>query len=266
MLVSHSNAQQNRAKDSLDHHLLALENERLADSCINREVKAIYLLKEARHLKCLKQYKAAYATICAIETKGFSDSLSYQIRYEAALSALLSDNLEGLKINLLFLDQNKEAEKHPKEYGIMKVLYFNRVKDYVNAYQSALQCIELDKNGKEKKDSIKNELAKLFSRNLPQEMQPETFAIMASIIPGSSQIVMGYMGEGISSLMINFGLLSLGIYDIANGLYLTSFAVLLNLLPRFYIAGIKRARAIAQLKNEQRTQTFNQECLRLLMP
>lgn len=243
---------------------MALECERLADSCSISDERSKYILKKTECLKNEQNYDECFIALSSLNADQLPDSLAYKCRYETALMALLTNNMETLHLQLLYLEGNKETSKHINEYFILKVLYFNQMNDYANAYQSAAEY--LDKRGLNttEKDSLKKLLSKLYTQERPRIISTKKLAVYSAILPGSAQMVHSHFGEGLSSLLINGGLVSLAVYDLANALYFNSFAVLSNLLPRFYLAGIKRAKEIGIEENQIEMNRFNEKTIKIL--
>lgn len=180
--------------------------------------------------------------------------------------ALLTGNKETVYLQIQYLEQNIKLLSTPNNYYEIKTLFNIQIGDYPNALQSAFQCINASEYTDKQKDSLKKTINIHFEKSIPKQTAAERQALWSAFLPGSYQMFHSHFGEGLASLLLNGGLISLVAYDFSCGLYFNSFAVLFSIFPRFYLAGIERAKLINRENNERRLNEFNRKTLELLNP
>jgi TM2 domain-containing membrane protein YozV len=87
---------------------------------------------------------------------------------------------------------------------------------------------------------------------------PGKARLMSMIIPGSGQMYAGYFLKGLTSTVINTGLVLFTIYSFSNGFYMSGAFTGVALFYLFYNGGATYAYDLAEVKNKDVFDEFNE--------
>ena len=182
-----------------------------------------------------------------------NDSLAQSIFEKKTISLILGEQ---------FLSAREELFEMPEAYlksqkGILltaMTLYGNQETDAAFNEFSKLEVLK-------KKDK---ELARLKKRLIRVEKKnPKTARVLSIIIPGSGQLYAGDWRNGLNSLLLTGGLMTLGVHTIATIGFIDGILMVGPWYQRYYTGGFKRAEAsVNALKKKVRYEVL-QEMLRL---
>lgn len=199
------------------------------------------------------QYDKA-ANYFGIAGKGAkSDSLAQRVFEKRAISLLMGEE---------FLSAREELLEMPETYlktqeGILLMalsMYGNQETEAAFSEFSKLETL---------KDKGK-ELGRLRKRlDRAERKNPKTARIMSMIVPGSGQIYAGDWRNGLNSLLLTGGLMTLGLYTIGTVGFIDGLIMVGPWFQRYYTGGFKRSESsVNALKKRVRFEVL-QEMLRL---
>jgi len=199
------------------------------------------------------QYDKA-ANYFGIAGKGAkSDSLAQRVFEKRAISLLMGEE---------FLSAREELLEMPETYlktqeGILLMalsMYGNQETEAAFSEFSKLETLK--EKGKE--------LGRLRKRlDRAERKNPKTARIMSMIVPGSGQIYAGDWRNGLNSLLLTGGLMTLGLYTIGTVGFIDGLIMVGPWFQRYYTGGFKRSESsVNALKKRVRFEVL-QEMLRL---
>ncbi len=105
------------------------------------------------------------------------------------------------------------------------------------------------------KEAIKN----LFKNKKLYRPNPKTAKILSMIIPGSGQFYVGNIKEGVKSLLLSAGLITLMTFITANIDFLTATVAIMPWFQRYYTGGYRKAESLANIKRQKnRSKIYNE--------
>lgn len=228
-------------------------------------------INEARYKKslCYKQlhkFDKAQVELLKISYWNTSESLATKYRYETALCSYLSGNFTEALFQMSLLEQqsgNSIAPSTKTSVLLLKALSYNELMQWDKAYETA--CAYIDNVCKNPMaDSIKQVLAKQFSkRNLPK-IRSEKKANVLKMIPGLGQAYAGNILEGTANFTLNLAFLSFGVYQIYYGFYITGYFVGAIGLNKVYFGGHARTTYLIHRNNYKKQRKFCYEVKNIL--
>ena len=200
----------------------------------------LLILKKSYCLKAEGNYEDAYNTLQRADFFVGDDSLKFKLYYESILNAFLAGKHD--------LALNKIQELHYYLPGItqpaldlLEILTLNQLRKFEQAeekYKSfvAVHNLRDDSNPYQKKNlKMKN---------------PDRAESISHLLPGVGQMYAGYVGRGMTSLLIQSGLVAFGIYSFVNGYYFSGAFTGVGLFYIFNNGGARHAYYLAEKRNK----------------
>lgn len=209
-------------------------------------------------LKTKKKFKAAIDLI-SNNNKLFKDSFHLEIEYQKLLLTFLTDDIINLEKLIKQYNNFNSSSSHSNELNYLNVFILNEKEDYLKARDMLIKHIEA--LGGSDKEKLILKIKNIYKKNELKLKYQRIFQNSSIFLPGSTQYFNNQKGEGIASFLLNTGLVGLGVLNLTAGLYLTSFVLIVNIWPRFYIAGLEISK---KNKNEQKKiniNLLNKQCL-----
>lgn len=171
---------------------------------------------------------------------------------KAAVYLRMNDPMMGQAL-LLGLPENLPDSLLKYQAFLMGVSYFMQ-SDFTQSQQAFKKALSInDQAGLQKLDSLFGKLARI------KHPKPNLARLLSIIIPGAGQFYAGDIKNGLNSLLLTGGFLTLGIYSM---LFYTPFDAIVAIAPwfqRYYMGGYKRAGMIAADRlNQKQNQVFMQ--------
>jgi hypothetical protein len=244
----------NRA-DSLfgaaNYSCAALEYEWVNYENTDNTTKAVALLKKSYCYKKLENFNLAAFTLNRIKLNDLSDSLQFRIRSEHALLCYLNGNLEEANSYLSEINfYSNDSLRNTLLY--LNILNKNEMQKWHETDSLLHKYIELNRP---LIDSSK--LASLFQK--PKLLNKKTAKTLSYILPGSGQMYTGNIFRGLSSIGFQGALALYTFLSIQNGFYFIGITSGIATLSMFYKGGAKYAAFLAEKKNTNRINDYNQK-------
>lgn len=198
----------------------------------------------------------------------FGQAADYSIHSEdflrnkiAQASSLILDNKPVLaKVELLGLSDNIPDSIQAKQYFLLGVSEFTSG-SFEESRKAFKKSISINNPSKELViDSLFDALARIKHPN------PKTARILSIILPGSGQFYAGDIKNGVNSLLLTGGFITVGFIVAINYSLLDSFVSVIPWIQRYYIGGIKRSGNIAADRKLQKQDEIYQAILKSIKP
>lgn len=219
--------------------------------------KATALLKKSYCYKQLENFGFAATTLKRIKLDDVVDSLQFRIKYELALLSYLEGNFRETEIYL------SEINFYYNDSLRNKLLYLNILNsnhlqkwhetDSLLKIYAELNRIFIDSS----------ELEELYQK--PKLLNKKTAKTLSYIIPGSGQIYSGNIFRGLTSIAFQGALAVFTILSIQNGFYFIGITSGLGTLNMFYKGGAKYAAYLAEKKNAEKINRYNQQFKKFIL-
>ncbi|MTI37953.1 hypothetical protein [Fulvivirga lutimaris] len=207
------------------------------------------LLKKGLCHKALRNFSQAYSTLDRANLFIAQDSLNYQIRYEKALTAYLSQqyNLvvsQALQINHFYKNDGYD------EIMFLHILALNELRKWEEAKILFDEYLSMNHKNNDNQD--------LYSFvNKTKLKDPEKAVKISYLMSGIGMIYAGYLGRGIVSSLISASLFTYGIYGISSGYYYTGAFLGIGTFWMLNTASFEVVRQLAIEKNQKLTNKYN---------
>lgn len=223
----------------------------LKNNEISETKKVLLYLKRVNALKMSGVFDVPLNEINAYFPDIENDSLKAEIRFEAAVLALLTNDAQTSNFNLLWLENYLPNINSNKRYTLQIVTYCE-----LNNYQKAKEVLY---NSQYKIDStLRVDLAKQIDEALLFKPKSINKANWYSIfIPGLGQAYTKNYGSGLASFLLNAGALGYMAVNFYLGNYLTCFTVGSGLLNSFYSGGRRRTETLVKKYNHDNFLKIN---------
>lgn len=180
-----------------------------------------------------------------------NDSLRTELLFQKASCYLLTQQYRYAQVELLNLPDSLPPNQARKRDFYEGILYFS-LEEYDQAKAHFL-ALAPDSAGKAEVNSLFLENEKI------SQLSPRKARRMSMFLPGLGQFYAGDVKNGFNSLLLNSGLLYLGVRMLLAGS--SGFDALFTILPwfqRYYTGGFKKAEIIAgEKKQKRRNELYN---------
>lgn len=228
-------------------------------------------INEARYKKslCYKKlnlFDKAQFELLKISYWNLPDSLLVKYRYETALCSYLAGGFNDALFQIDLLKQSgiKLNASNQSTLFILKALSYNELMLWDKGYEAA--CAYIDNVcSKQKADSLKQLLAKQYSRRHLPKIRSEKKANVLKMLPGLGQTYAGNFGEGALNFTICLAFLSFGAYEIYEGFYITGYFVGAIGLNKAYFGGHARTTFLLKRNNYRKQRRFCDEVKKILV-
>lgn len=213
--------------------------------------KANLSLKRAQTLKQISSFDIAEQTLSRVDLSILSDSLIYQVKYNAALCAYLNADFSVAESHLIQLiyfgrDSTRLHNCYPLYALTLNELNkYDSAKVYLSKYV-ARAYLPGDETGKLRMKEIDSLYA---TKSHPHLKKVRKAKIMSLFIPGLGQMYAGYWGEGITAMTCNaifLGLTGVGVYY---KYYITSVLYSYTVFAKFYSGNLSRVEYLVKKRN-----------------
>lgn len=174
----------------------------------------------------------------------------------AQASALILANKAILaKIELLGLSEDVPDSIKSKQYFLIGVSEFT-TGSFEESRKSFKQAIAIHNPSNQPQiDSLFDALTKIKHPN------PKMARFLSAIVPGSGQFYSGDFKNGLNSLLLTGGFITVGVVVATNYTLLDSFVSVIPWIQRYYIGGIKRSGEIAKARKLEKQDEIYQSIL-----
>ncbi len=221
--------------------------------------KAKLSLKRAQSLKQIASFDIAEQTLNRVDLNALSDSMLFEVKYNAALCAYLGSSFASAESHLIQLiyfgkDSLRKVNCYPLYTLILNELgKYEQAKKYADNYLAqAYPSSDI------KRDKFSEEINTLYSKkSQPKFKRAKKARIMSFIVPGLGQIYAGYWGEGVTAMVFNglfIGLTGVGIYY---KYYITSVLYSYSIFSKFYTGNISRVEYLVNKRNYKLRKDYN---------
>ncbi|GAA5035949.1 hypothetical protein GCM10011506_31520 [Marivirga lumbricoides] len=211
----------------------------------NQNARNIALLKKAYCYKHQKEFKEAASTIGRAYPQASNDSLKYLLGYEASLCHYLAESFSQAKLSLIGLRNVQQSAFQKKKTSYLGALINLEMSQWEEAKNLSLQI----SSSPIYQDSVKSLYTELAGLKLKDPSKAET---LSYFIPGSGQMYAGKVFRGITSLVLQTGLLGFAGYSFLNGYYFSGTFTGVSLFYVFYMGGARHAEYLAQEYNKNK--------------
>jgi tetratricopeptide (TPR) repeat protein len=243
-----TNGQGNSANSLCNLHepnLSAVFLEKAVFEAQTQNEKNIALLEKAYCYKENGSYKRAAETLERAFPSSSNDSTKFLIGYELALCHYLDDQYTKSLLFLIQLKNTVQDEKLLEKVTYLEVLLAHENQNWEKANGLVMEMKFIDPVFA---DSINTLYSNLNNLKLKD---PEKAESISYFIPGSGQMYAGKVFRGVSSLVIQSGLLVFAGYSFLNGYYFSGTFTGVSLFYVFYMGGARHARYLAEEYNRQ---------------
>jgi hypothetical protein len=199
--------------------------------------------------------------------KAYRFAQTDSLKAEAILGkayCLLIDNNYILSISeLLNLPENCTAEQQISYHFLKAIAHYGSQQDSASLTEF-LEVAQLSKFTEEEKALIKSEFATVFHYN--KKYNPKRAYIFSGIVPGSGQLSVGAIKDGINSMLLVGGLYILAINVVINYSFWDAFIALFPWVQRYYLGGMDKAKALAIAKIEEKRNESYLKIIELTTP
>lgn len=226
-------------QQSMGHHDIAIQAYKRAlffqsddyKENIFHKVANSYYSKED-YADAAKYYDLAYA----YETQ---DAAKTEITLKKSLCLLIEQDYSLALLELFSLDDDLTEVQKGQVNFYSAIAYFG-MSEFDKSEQYFKECVTTDEE--------KAEIEKLFNKNAKIRLNPKTAKVLSMILPGLGQFYAGDIKNGLNSMLLAAGLVTLIIYT---SIQFTIFDAIISVGPwyqRYYTGGFKKAEIIAEQK------------------
>ena len=172
-----------------------------------------------------------------------------------ASSLILANKVVLAKIELLGLSDNIPDSIQVKQYFLLGVSEFSSG-EFDESRKAFKKAIAINNQAKSSEiDSLFDALNKIKHPN------PKTARTLSLILPGAGQFYAGDVKNGLNSLLLTGGFVTVGFIVAVNYSLLDSFVSVIPWIQRYYIGGFKRAGDIAKDRMLEKQNEIYQKIL-----
>ena len=176
-----------------------------------------------------------------------NDSLKNEALLGNAFCFLLQEKYV-LAISELFNLSDHPAKGQSIQAHFLKgIAHFGLQEDSI-AYQEFVQTLEFNEENELNKEQLKTEFEKVFKYH--KRYNPKRTYVMSGIVPGSGQLSIGAVKEGINSMLLIGGLYLIAVGVIQNYSFWDAAIALFPWVQRYYLGGMDKAKELAISKIE----------------
>ncbi|MES2837453.1 MAG: hypothetical protein V4667_08015 [Bacteroidota bacterium] len=250
-----------------EYQLAGIEYDRIAYSASTNETKVISLIKKADCYLLRNNFSVAEKCLLRIAYYDIGDSLHYAARIATATAAYLNSNFELAESQII---QIKSFVTDTSLYTNCLPLYaliLNESNRWSEAQQTLLQYINSNQFiSSAQKEAYANEINTIYSqKNIPKLKNVEKAKNLSTFLPGTGQLYLGYVAEGVAS--VAFQLVGLGFTGLCiwQKYYVTGALIGFSFFQKFYAGGITRTEFLANRKNYNMKRKFNDEAKNIIL-
>jgi len=240
----------------------SVEYEYIYYSYSDNDVKTRALLKKATCYKKLGLFPESLKCLERINVEGLSDSVTYQVLYETALSAFLSNDYGYAELQFIQMKLYVKDSTLINSSQLLYAMTLNEQQKWTEAEKELESYIT--KSNSSLNDSLTKKIHSLYT-GTPKLLNVKKAMRMSSFIPGSGQMYLGYWGDGITNASLQLCSLAFIGYNVLAAQYFTAVTLGTGLLQKFYVGGIHRVKYLGDKKNYERAKKFNEEAKKLII-
>lgn len=247
----------NQLKTDGYYELAALEYERVVFKNNDPDTRNKALLQKSLCYKSLGNHSLALKTLERANLFIKQDSINFSIRYEWVLNAYLSDNYPSALSQLVQIEYFFKNNLYDKVL-YLHILTLNELRRWEEAKEKYIEYENLNDIGLSA-DEAYSFLKKTKIKN------PVKAENISYFLPGVGQMYAGYFGKGLVSSLIQASLITFGAYSLYEGYFFTGALTGVGLFWAFYSGGTRHAKYLAEKKNEELTQKYNEPIRKALL-
>ena len=202
------------------------------------------LLQKGLMQKQLDQYDKAVITFNRIRPRYLADSLVFTLMYESAFANYMIDDHEKAQFYLFRIRDPLLNKEEIQKKLMLQTLVYHQLGKWDEAAETASQLEGISRE----------EAVALFEKyeamNHIKLKDPEKADNLSRFLPGVGQMYAGKFWRGLTSSVIQAGLLSFAGYSFLNGFYFSGSLTGVSLFYVFYMGGARHAAYLAEKYNE----------------
>jgi hypothetical protein len=252
-----------RKADSLvmggDHYTASIYYRKAAFFSDAPVTAGFFLVRAAESLAETRRYNESIEVLNSINTAGLPDSLTFRVKYTAALYAYLNSEFSLAQNFLLQARYLITDSLLIYQTYLLEALSMHEQYRWAEARQLVLQLnsfVNRTENGlRQAKETEINEL--YGSQSLPHIRNKKKAVRMSTFFPGLGQTYAGYPAEGALSFCSIAATSAVALYGLLNQYYFTSFVLGNYIVGKFYQGGLARTEFLIDKRNYVRSHGFN---------
>ncbi|MBS1505720.1 MAG: hypothetical protein JSS79_03645 [Bacteroidetes bacterium] len=201
----------------------------------------VLLLKKSYCLKAEAKYDLAYNTLARGNFFVGDDSTQFKLYYESALNAFLGEKYDLALSKIQESHYYIPAISHPM-IDLLEILTLNHLQKLKDAEAKFITF----KTKYHVDDSTNFYMAKRFKKL----KNPDKAESISHLLPGVGQMYAGYAGRGVTSLLLQTGMIAFTAYSFFNGYYFSGAFTGVGLFYMFNNGGARHAQYLAEKKNK----------------
>lgn len=222
----------------------------------DRRVKAECNILKSKCFTQLGMYNDASRTLTGISVIGQHDSMVCELYYLQALNGFLQGLHEEASSHLFLLRNQLGKREMSYNASILSIVVYNEQA----LWDSALSVI---KSSSYFTANQKDSLEMLYGKT-PRIFKHKRVEWCSRIVPGSGQIMVGSVFEGLASFALCAGSLAFGAYEVIVGYYVTGYVMGAGLLNGFFFGGVRRLKLLVGQRNQMNIQAFNDKVKKII--
>lgn len=250
-----------------EYQLAGIEYDRIAYLAPTNELRVISLIKKADCYLLRNNFLVAETCLLRIAYYDINDSLQYAARMATATAAYLNSNFDLAESQIIqiknFVSDTSLYTKSLPLYALI----LNESNRWEEAQQTLLQYINSNQLiSATQKSTLINEVNTFYTKkNIPKLKSVEKAKNLSTLLPGTGQLYLGYVGEGIAN--VSFQLIGLGFTGLCiwQKYYVTGALVGFSFFQKFYAGGITRTVFLANKRNYKVKRKFNDEAKNIIL-
>jgi len=192
-----------------------------------------------------------YELASSFYDRSFKYSQSDSLKNEAVLGktfCLLMQNRNLLALNeLLYTNDHLNLQQKTGLHFLKGIAYYGLEEDTLS-FKEFNNVLDLSEMNDSVKTLIISEFGKVYKYH--KKYNPNRTYIMSGIIPGSGQLYVGAIKDGINSMVLIAGLYIIAVQIIKNYSLLDAGLTLFPWIQRYYMGGMDKAKGLAMSKIE----------------
>jgi len=208
----------------------------------NDSAKIILLIEKSKKYQAEHMYKLAVAELDRVPQNFSDDSLAAVVEYEKMLNYFLNADYGYCK-SIHISTENINRINKKNEYALMRLQALNETEKWQECKQELLAT-----------NVGKDSVILIQIQQLPEAykyISPEKCRKLSSFLPGLGEVKAGYTVKGITSFVINAGLLAFTGYNFYTGYYVTGAVAGIFPFLKFYSGGKRLSESLAHKHNEK---------------
>lgn len=231
---------------NLDQHDLSLVFlEKEVFEAHTQQEKNVALLKKAYCNKHTEKFKEATETLERTVPAASDDSIRFLIGYELAINYYLHQNYTKSLLSIIQLKNSIDSSELLNKVIYLEILLAHENLNWDKAYSLTNEMGFSDPIFNDSINTLYSNIKKMKLKD------PEKAENLSYFIPGAGQIYAGKVFRGITSLVIQSGLLGFAGYSFLNGYYFSGTFTGVSLFYVFYMGGARHAGYLADEYNKK---------------